>query len=299
MNRLQHSASATQRAMQISDYRLFVFVEGQSDSFFYGNICEDLCSERLKYHIYCANKTPFCEEWGEQKKLSGKSGVLELYSCFKTNGLLLFEFQGNKKASVFFLDKDIDDLLNKKINSEHVIYTEYYDIENHIFVNGNVIKGAASAMNMDIQEVRGIIPNVHEWTIKVATQWKSYVEFCFFAIKAHKVVANCRYGEHQLPKQFDFVGEPDILSDDIDRDIYHQCIQSLDNLYQQNKHNMVFKGKWYADLLDRDLGGKGKHKELLIAIAATLNFNEEWANYFKHPLRKLLRQVDYPENIVS
>ncbi len=289
MNRLQHSVSATKRTLQLSDYQLFVFVEGETDRFFYSEICEMVCNNgKQKHHIYYAKDAPFCRDEMEGKEPSGKSGVISLFTCFQKNSLLTIESidsKGNKKVAVFFLDKDVDDLRDKQIVSEHLIYTKYYDVENHIFMDGDVIKGAASAVNMTSQEVREKILNQHDWMFKVATQWKVYVKLCFFAVKREQTIEDCQYGRDVLPQTFNSTCESKFLSDEI----YLECSTLVDSLYDQHKHNSVFKGKWYARLLDCELkNAAGKHEKILSCIQTTLDFNAAWAEHFKQPLRNLL-----------
>jgi len=288
MNKLQHSISATKRTLQMSDYQLFVFVEGTSDKYFYGEICNVVCNNTLKYHVYEAEKAPFCKDEIRNKKLSGKSGVLALFTCFNENSLLTVEFKGRKKVAVFFLDKDVDDLLDKKIDSGHLIYTKHYDVENHIFMEGNVIKGAASATDMTAQEVHEKILNPHDWTFQVAKKWGIYVKLCFFAVKTETTIRECQYGREILPPTFNSTCESDFLTNQD----YLECSALLDKLYDQHEHNLVFKGKWYAGLLDRELTNKaGKHEKILSCIQTTLDFKATWAEHFKQPLRKLLAKL--------
>jgi len=289
MNKLQHSVSATKRALQISRHQLFVFVEGQSDLFFYGEICSIVCNSKQQYHIYSVNKTQFCNDEFHDKQLSGKSGLIDLFACFQKNSLLTIHFKGEKKVAIFFLDKDVDDLLGKQIDSEHLIYTEYYDVENHIFKEGNVIKGTASAIGMTTQEVCEKILNSHNWMSEVATQWKLYVKLCFFAVRTGTTVEECRYGRDVLPQTFNSTCESNFSSDEN----YLKYSKLLDDLYDQRKHDLVFKGKWYASLLDRELtNAAGKHEKILSCVQTTLDFNAAWAEHFKQPLRTLLAKCN-------
>ncbi len=288
MNRLQHSVSATKRALQISRYQLFAFVEGTSDKYFYGELCGALCNGETRYVIYSAAEAPFCKNEIENKKLSGKSGLLELFGCFQRYALLSIELKGKNKVAAFFLDKDIDDFLGKKIASEHLIYTKYYDMESHIFMDGDIIKGAASATNKSAQEVRENIPDADDWMYQVADRWKQYVKICFFAVKSGAATGEYRYGKELLPKIFDATYENNFLSDAV----YMECSGLIDRLYKQKEYGYVFKGKWYSGLLDRELtGAKGEHEQIVRCIQATLDFNAAWTQHFKQPLGTLLTKL--------
>ena len=204
--------------------------------------------------------------------------------------MLTIDFKGKKKAIIFFLDKDIDDLLEKQIISEHVVYTQYYDLENHLFTIGDVIKGAASATQRTTQQVRKIISDPNHWMFKVAKEWLDYVKLCFFAVKHPQLTKNIevRYGKEVLPPIF----KPTDYQAYISNRMYSEISKLIDNLYASGKYNTVFNGKWYANLLDRELTqANGFHKEILKSIQATLDFNATWADYFKQPLRRLLITV--------
>ena len=297
MNKLQHSESATKRALGMSRYQLFVFVEGVSDLSFYSAICDKVC-DKVKFHIYPANEHPFLKEEMEESDIentSGKKGIVFLFERFREKKLLTIDFQGEKKVVIFFLDKDVDDLLETQIFSEHVVYTKYYTLENHVFVEGDIITGVAITASMTTQQVREIIESSHDWRRKIAKKWLDYVKLCFFVRKFEKSVKErpeewekwtCRYSKP--PAEF----EKNCYQTYVSSEDYSTISQSIEHLYDCGEHDVVFNGKWYAHLLRKELPKTGNHSELLNCIQATLDFNAAWAEHFKQPLRKLLAKIN-------
>ena len=150
MTRLTHSYKAYLRFMQISDKNIFAFVEGKIvDPYFYGKICEFVCqTNNLSYRI-CRSQ--------EINGNGGKQVLLTFFEYLKRNSALVQNFKGKSIIVIFFLDKDVDDYLRIQRHSENLVYTQYYDIENHIFIHGNLVQAISASTSMDNQEVLNII----------------------------------------------------------------------------------------------------------------------------------------------
>jgi hypothetical protein len=140
------------RAMQMSSAQLMVFVEGKNfDKYFYGNICQAVYTE--KYKICLAEEISLSNNQGETKSAGGKKSLISWFKYLEQHSKLVNDnIEGKKQIVVFFLDKDVDDLLGKLIISPHLIYTKCYNIENHIFVEGDLNKAAAVIASHDPQE---------------------------------------------------------------------------------------------------------------------------------------------------
>lgn len=307
MNRITHSFRAYLRYMQISRFQVFAFVEGKiTDPFFYGRICESVCLP-LNNSYKINRSTDFLDG-------SGGKEVLKIFFLYlQRKNALISNFKGKKTGAIFFLDKDIDDLLNKKRKSEHVVYSRYYDIENQIFIEGDLINGISGATSMDRQEVLRIFNDYDTLLISTALLWKCWVKLCVFTAKK-KIHCVCNY---RVPSK---INNP--LTGNIDQTLFSNHIQTIqqnlgysnqkfrnsfrrieniiDSLYLNGNQDLVFKGKWYAILLaliikDRvanipidssDLEGKLKS-----CMMMSLNFNGPWAYYYKEPVEKLIRKL--------
>ncbi|MDM8561787.1 DUF4435 domain-containing protein [Candidatus Marithioploca araucensis] len=308
MNRLRHSWKGYRRKMQMSSYQIFVFVEGKiNDPYFYGEICRAVVSQSsgIRYTIRQAKEIP-----GDT---GGKSALIAFFLYLKRNSALLDNFKDKKTGIIFFLDKDVDDLLRKQRRSEHVVYTQHYDVENHIFVEGNLGKAAAAAASMDYQQIIAGIGDYNNWRDQAAKKWKEWVKLCLFARKKD-IGCECTY---RNPSK---INNP--LYELLDSTTYAQYLNRLenrsglssvqfkmafkrvsklvDNLYAAGEHDRIFKGKWYAGFLEAKIktiagntpfNSKTLANRLTTAITMTLDFDAPWAEQFKEPLKKLIKKL--------
>ena len=116
MPRPQHSLKGLQRRLQMSTHSIFVFVEGTLDRYFVGRVCQAQLGNS-DYELASSADVP--EAIG-----SGKGALLALYRFLRLRANLRDEFQGKRTCCLFFLDKDIDDVLNTRARSSHVVYTD-------------------------------------------------------------------------------------------------------------------------------------------------------------------------------
>lgn len=235
----------------------------------------------------------------------GKPALIAFFLYFGQNSALLDNFKGKKTGILFFLDKDVDDLLRKQRRSEHVVYTQYYDVENHIFVEGDLGKAAAAAASMDYQQIIAGIGDYKQWRYQVAEKWKQWVKLCLFARKKN-IGCECTYSN---PSK---VNNP--LYNLLDSTIYAQYLNLLetrsglssiqfknafkrvskqvDDFYIAGEQDRIFKGKWYAGFLEAKItniagntpfNSKTLSNRLITAITMTLDFDAPWAEHFKEP----------------
>ena len=138
MKRLAYSPSAYRRSMQISRVPLFIFVEGYKDRYVYDQIVQSECQQSgVSYKVVTA------EEIGISG--GGKEALLKFFDYLAAESSLICNFNGKTTISIFFLDKDVDDVLNSMRSSEHIVYTETYEIENYFFIHGALSEVAAAS----------------------------------------------------------------------------------------------------------------------------------------------------------
>src|ERR1019366_5882509 len=149
MKRLRHTPEGFVKYMQMSSRSLFVFVEGTKvDRYFYSRICGQVCSKKdVGYQAVAAAEL--------DGSGGGKSRLLNFFKVLDGSGSLVSNFKGKKTTAIFFLDKDIDDILGRKVASPHVVYTPTYDVEALIFQQGELIGPAAAMASMDPAELAG------------------------------------------------------------------------------------------------------------------------------------------------
>ncbi len=300
MSRLHHSYSGHLRFMQMSTTQIFVFVEGKHcDPYFFAQVCASEFGQHITYEISTARQLP--------AHSGGKQALLNFFSFLRTHRALVSDLAGNKTTCIFFLDKDVDDLQRIKKRSPHVVYTEHYDVQNYVFLYGDLTKGAASAASVDPRVLQPHIGNSTLWCRNAATLWKEWVSLC---LMLHQDGISCEANYRvQSRVQSRPCGPTDpeklhALTRTIARRSHIPVANlrqrlalftaKVDRYYGRGEHHRVFKGKWFglilADDVDRIMGGNpydrnGLQSRVPSAIAATLDFSEPWANYFRRALR--------------
>jgi hypothetical protein len=293
--------------MQMSRHQLFVFVEGKvTDPYFYGKVCNSVCQPTGVSYVIRRS-----QELGAGQ--GGKQILVSFFDYLRRKSALKDVFKGKSTVTLFFMDKDVDDLLRTQRHSEHVVYTEYYDVENYIFVEGDLIEAVAAAASLDYQEVLACLGDGDRWRHEMAEQWKEWVTLCLFVAK-RKVNCECNYRvvspiNRPLHGPVDRTAYSDLLlqvqarlglADKQFKKAFRRVARLVDDTYAHGEHGRVFKGKWYALLLAatiRDRMGShpmdsaGLEGRLPSNAALTLDFDAPWAEHFKEPLRRVIHAL--------
>lgn len=303
MRRIVHDFKSYLRSIQISRYSVFIFVEGKKiDPYFYGKIADSVCqSSRINYTICKANE------------LSGQGGgkpqLLSFFQYLRKTSSLIHDFKGSKKAVIFYLDKDVDDILRNTRKSSHVVYTDYYDVYNHIFVEGNISEALAAAASLDPKLVKSHSGDCQALRCQLAHLWKDWVKLCLFTSK-RKINCRANYGvKSQVNNSVN--GSLNIntyntvinelksqlgLSDQQFKRAFNSISLLVDEIYSNGHQDRVFKGKWYCFLFNQHIKKlygtadcNGLDNRLPSNLVLTLDCNQPWAEHFKQPLRQLFQ----------
>lgn len=302
MTRLRHTERALIRTFQMSRIDIFVFIEGWADRYFYDKLCQFVCQG-----VAAACQVRTSEEIGG--RASGKTAMLDFFGYLRRKKLLFHQFKGKKVAVVFFLDKDVDDFLRVQKRSNHVIYTEYYCLENYLFRHVDLAKVTAAAVGLDAGSVKATMGDQDAWLHNVASQWKDWVRLC---LTTRLLGANCQcnYGRPSQVNQ-DTFGNPvaarvaqvtsDILvASGLPIPRFDTALRKagriVDNTYARRQHDRVFKGKWYGGFLaevarqaatGRPYNANGLDRIPAIANAST-DVSEPWAEGLRKPFLKIV-----------
>ena len=294
--RLFHTHSAYLRSMQMSSASLFAFVEGKDiDRFFYGHICYNVCNPQgLIYETCKADELP--------PFAGGKSTLLEFYNYLRLRHCLVSHFGGKKTTAVFFLDKDIDDLKHIRKRSKHVIYTRYYDVQNEVFHNGNLKRGAASAASLDERVLDPLNISSNNWCSHASRRWHDWLVLCIIS-SLNGIRCQYNFGSlSQIQCPTTRLSEPTRLDqakmtlatllglNAIDFQILYDIISlRVKRYFRSGQHNIIFKGKWYPYLLEEDiinLVGRNNYthngfsNRVSSSVASTLDFEQAWVDYY-------------------
>lgn len=303
MNRLRHSYAAQLRILQLSSNNLFVFVEGkQSDPYVYARICASIPNFHARYEICLAEQLLGASG-------GGKQALLSFFSFLRQNNALVSSLGGKKTTCIFFLDKDLDDLQSKKKRSPHVVYTEHYDIQNYIFLHGNLLNGAASAASVDPTILCAELSDASKWCLRIAELWREWISLCLHVLEEN-ISCEANYGVASRV-QIRPCGPTDTNRyDHLTCNLATRCglpvtvfrqrlattTSKVDIYFAKGQHHRIFKGKWFstvlADDIDRIMAGRPYDRNRLASrlassVAATLDFTEDWAVYFKNRIRKV------------
>lgn len=299
MARLLHSYAGRLRSMQMSTTALYVFAEGkQCDPYFYSQVCTTTLNPNIIYDILTACQLP--------GNSGGKQKLLSFFNYLREKRSLVSSLGGQRTACIFFIDKDVDDLLRIKKRSPHLVYTKYYDIQNYVFENGDLVKGSATAASIDPRRLDRHLGDSSKWCRQVATLWKDWLALCLRLLE-DKISGEANY-KVLSRVQTRLCGPTDNEAlDKLTRDIACRAIISVTELrsrlrmsvnkvnsyLQKEEHHRIFKGKWFgavlADDIDRIMTGDpydsyALGRRLPCTITATLDFSLPWANDFRRPL---------------
>jgi hypothetical protein len=305
MTRLTYTPGGLKRRMQVSTKpTVFLFVEGKEiDPWFYGEICEQVFSEaQVGYEIMGA--------WWLADP-GGKEALIGFYDYLAVTNSLVMDFHGNRSATIFFLDKDIDDVLHRKRYSDHIVYTEHYAVENYLFAEADLARASSSASSIERRAFAASLGDGRAWCRRGAEAWRDWVVFCIFTQK-HDVRCpyNYRLAASTINDPLDEPAPPAVVQQHKEalqdrsgmppaqfEKAYRAVARLVDDCYRRDNHQRLFKGKWYVGLLqaqiDRVAAGRPHTSHALSnriwsAVEMTLDFSEDWAEHFRAPLRALV-----------
>ena len=302
--RLVHTAEGFLRYMQMSQSTLFAFVEGkQQDPFVFGMLCLSVCSGRhVTYQVCKASELP--DESG------GKTALLSFHAHLRRRKVLTSAFGGKTTHAVFFMDKDIDDILRRRRKCRHVVYTRHYDIQNDIFLNGRLLEATASAASLDPSVLTAFLSDGRGWCRQSAERWREWVVLCVTSA-CNRINHQCNY---RVPSQVQCqnTGAPDaakvaklktemLAKSALDAATFERRYRSVERrvrrIYGSGGQDRIFKGKWYPALLDEDvfrrLGNSGYDRNgfvtrITATLATTLRSEDAWARDYRLALERIL-----------
>ena len=302
MNRLTHDPKSVRRVMQLSREEFFVFVEGiRNDTYFYSQIIESM-DTKIAYQIFLAQEVGGTD--------GGKQKLLKLHDYLQEKNSLIDTFQGKKTAAFFYLDKDIDDIENDLRTSQHVCYTHFYDVESHIFREGDLVTSISAAASLETRIFRKVIISQSDWLLDMATTWKQWVIICLLIKKLniknepnYSIVSPINQPYHKncdetlFAKKITDIASKATLTNDAFAAILKDITELVEGYYTSGKADVIFKGKWYGHIVDHFVnemaGSRGYNKrhfteKLVALLAGTIDFKGIWADHFTQPLHVVI-----------
>jgi len=307
MTRLSYSPSAFRRSMRISRVPLFIFVEGFSDRYVYDRIAQSECQRAgVGFKIVTADEIAI--DGG------GKEVLLKFFDYLAGESSLICNFQGKTTISIFFLDKDVDDILKTKRESDHIVYTETYNFENYLFIHGELSEVAASSASIEVGSIRNALGEYEAWRRSAASKWKKWVGLCLFS-RMCSIRSMSNYERPTSPINVGICGsvksseykrhlsylklKSQLPPDDFKR-LFAGLCHEINRIYSAGRYDQVFKGNWYVYFLIEDIKSvagrrryNNKHlaERLLSGLALTLDYSDSWAEHFREPIRRLITKA--------
>lgn len=289
----------------MSTRSVFVFVEGTLDRYFIGRVCQAHLGA-VDYELAYAAEIP--EQIG-----SGKGALLALYQFLRSRGCLRDDFQGKRTYVLFFLDKDVDDVLRSRRRSTHVVYTSFYELENHVFAAGDLMGALASAAQIDPPAALQVLGGDSVgWRRRAAETWQAWVVLCLCArmlgirgpasFSRNSQVNNGCYGALDPALEAGELaalraaarGVPSARFDAV----LTRATAIVRSRYRIQAHDTIFKGKWYAGFvrhaLTTALPGtpkgrlNGLEDRLLSLLAYSTPVDAEWTTRYRDALLEAL-----------
>lgn len=308
--RLSYTRPGFARRVMMSRDRLFVIVEGiDLDSPFYDRVCSS--SAKIKdagYHIWLAQQIKVS---AESDGASGKTAVLAHFEYFKKTKQLDFKSpNGEVRSIAFMLDRDNEDITGGAKRSQHVIYTDMFDVEAEIFFHGNDSKALSTALSIDSKTADHLAAHLGSWVTDLAIIWREWIEWCCIA-KA--TGARCGVGfsnESTINAPKYGPVDPAIRSKEIQVVTRRAKCDTLDFSTKQAtvtrrisaRHTKgdaakTVRGKWLPFyllyLVEQYFGDSPYVYQGFTAIAARIyldscDFNDDWVLYYQSRLENLI-----------
>jgi hypothetical protein len=267
---LKHTQKGLLRSLDMSESSVFAFVEGSLDATFFDRVLEKyIGASGQKYSVYTAKE--FCET-------GGKPALINLFRLLQDNTYLRRNCFGKEIICIFFVDKDIDDYLERKIASNHFIYSPVYDLEAHLYSCGDLHRALADACRITLQQARQIIPVPSEWMRDLVRNLREWISLCIIS-QLRNADCGCSFG-----RATDVNPSPFSCADTGRIDEYKRCIASkisatheeIEELYSttirhvneaidSNESLRYFKGKWFGAAIQKFIDeSSNKPPEILL-----------------------------------
>lgn len=255
----------------MSSFTTYIFVEGDLDKTFLDRmIRNDTAWQDINVMLRLAREL-------HPTLGDGKVALLQLHTKLKQQKRLKV---GTGKRILFFLDKDIDDTLRRKRRCRHIIYTDFYNIENYIFRHCRLQHAAADAAYQEISALSFLSDTV-AWTQDTCRGWSSWVGFSLAVRKRKQPLPNfgqpsmfhCKTSlKFEPAEQIKFLnlfaaklGVSFAQAQAICAVEERRFLQAV----RKGRHDHYWNGKWYGHILTRQLRQRG-----LIARTAEKAFEE-------------------------
>jgi hypothetical protein len=259
MTRLVHSQGGFVRSLQISSARIFAFVEGRLDRTFFDRLLRrELQSIDIKHQVIAMKELPH--------QAGGKSALLAVFKDFRRRGVLKTTAFGKTMVSIFLADKDADDYCRKQLRSPHLIYSNTYDLEAHLYSCADLQTALADAAGITLDQARMLLPDPKAWLSNAVYQWRDWISLCLIS-QNNSLNCGCTFDRVSQvnPNPLDapdaseienfkstLVQKLGIKRADFEL-LYDSARRGVDRSLRLGEPMRYFKGKWLSHLIQKFL----------------------------------------------
>lgn len=281
----------------MSQASLVCFVEGGIDAPFYDRVCEVTLVETHEYQIRKAIELPDTQSGG------GKNPLLAFHKYMRETKRLRLAFKDRSTTLAFFLDKDIDDILRKRRRCKHIFYTKFYNVENYLYVHGDIVSAISAAYQVTRSAVIAGLGDPPLWRYSAIRHWREWIIFCILNSKTEAGLGSWssksqfHHGVRGIVNRSKFEELFAVLRSrtSLQKDVEDRIARLVDKRISNGTADSVFNGKWYAYFLacDAEAGRLGASIDLTGRhsiegmLLQTLDFRRDWAK----PLRQFIESL--------
>lgn len=288
MSKLQWSANAFARRMQMSDRDLWLIVEGRDhDRPHYSAMMESLPSTRGRtFSVRLAEQIRL-----EDISAGGKTHTLALHEHLQAAGDLVQANRERKVRAVFMVDRDRDDFTGSMSDSAHIMYTSGSDVETDILLNSDLWRAIRVAYGLDPELTDRIRRRVSDPAHALTALWRDWLHLGLIALHC-KQQRHAPWGRESIVNDppFGAVRQEVVVS--IVRSIHgsaaEECLEADEMAAQfvSQRRQLLLKGRWIARYiqylvavhLDEEVIRKVNAYNVIDAALQLVDYSASWTS---------------------
>lgn len=289
MSRLRHTRAGFMRKLQMHNKRVYAFVEGKNgDEYFYSKILNQAL-DKNDFMVIRADEL-------NGGRSGGKQILLEFFRYLDSAHMLNFNRKSIDRSCLFFLDKDIDDILGSSVENDNIIYTAYYNLENFIYLYSDMSESLAACFSAS--EAKFVEVSGENWKQDFKNKWHDWSKMCVLS-SLLGVSCGATFSTYSSINK-DVIGRPvkiqfaeharRLRARASARGIkYIRVKRSMeDRLRQCISVDEYFNGKWYyiyVKFLYKEHGFKSSTEDCIRSVSMSkIDYTDIYTKYYKRKL---------------